>query len=787
MPLSYEELSGELVVARSGCGRCHALPDDTAERLLPIHGPALAEAAGFHAADGGEAFLRRHHGGDAATDLAAWVRSFGTSTPLAAAVVVPADIDRGERLFRELACQACHAPTALEALAARTDHLHIATFLADPANHRPGVVHDFRLAREEASALAAWLLRSQDSSAATAEVPGFAWECFEVHIDDAGPPDLTGVPVAARGTAPRIEASVGTREDHFALRFQATLNVPATGEWTFTCGSDDSSWLWIDDRIVVENEGLAPHHKKHATLHLDAGLHTLRVLYTEAEGGQSLEVLWQGPGVSEQAIPADRATATSRALVPPQSLPAPDPAAVQRGRARARELRCDACHAILDPEWLAPPPLPARAFSALGAGSCPNAPGAAAIHAAASAGMAKPHDASASLTTALLRDGCLSCHIRDGRGGLRPAVRQGLTTVEDLGDEGRLPPDLTAVGRRLRPAWIEKVLREGHSVRPYLRVRMPRVPAERAAAYAAWFAAVDGPVGDDEPPFSVEAVQLGRQLAGTGGRNCVTCHPFDGRKALGPQGMDLAFQHERLRPAWFREWLLHPTTLRPGTRMPALWWQGDDADRREIDALRTWLSLGVGAPLPAGLVVAPRALLLEPADRPVLHGAFLQGLSARCVAVGSPLRTHYAYDVEHARLAWLWRGAFLDAEGTWSGRAGKLLVPKGQDWVVLEELGVSNEPDPPSGDSGYRAVLGRRLDADGYPIWRVLVGGAEFEDHVRPRLAVGGSEVVRTLHVKKGTLKIDIASMSGKARLEVTPANVRELEPGQSLEIVYRW
>ncbi|HEX6812088.1 MAG TPA: hypothetical protein VF384_10735, partial [Planctomycetota bacterium] len=431
----------------------------------------------------------------------------------------------------------------------------------------------------------------------------------------------------------------------------------------------------------------------------------------------------------------------------------------------------------------APPPPPAAPFTSLGSGPCPNAADAAAIAAAAGPSLQRTHDARAELAAALLRDGCLSCHARDGRGGLPPAVRQGLGEVEDLGDEGRLPPDLTAVGRRLRPAWIEKVLREGHSVRPYLQVRMPRVPAARAKAYAAWFDAADAAgVKDDEPPFSVEASLLGRKLGGTSGRNCVTCHPFSGRKALGPQGMDLAIQHERVRPAWFRDWLLHAATLRPGTRMPTLWWRDDDADRREVDALRTWLSLGAAAPLPDGLVASPDAYLLEPTQRPRLHGAFLKGLSARCLAVGTPERTHFAYDLAHAKLAWLWRGAFLDAEGTWSGRAGKLLVPKGQDWVVLVDLEIAG--------GAPRRMLGQRITTDGYPVFRVAAGDVEYEDEMRPRLVEGGSEFVRTLRCLRGVLEIGVPPPSGNLRLLVAgaPAAARlRCETGQALEVVYRW
>ena len=781
--------SGSLAAARAGCVRCHSLPEADVGRFAPIAGPALADAARWHAADGGEGFLRVHHGGDAARDLAAYMASLGAGAPpLANAAVSTAVIERGENLWRELACQTCHAGPAIETLARRTDLAHVAGFLQTPAAHRPAAVHDFGLDRAEATALAAFLLRAQLDQTQQAVVPGFAYECFELQIESAGQPQLDGLVPAAHGLATELDVKVATRENHFALRFTATLQVPAAGEWKFTCGSDDSSFLWIDEQLVVKNENIGPHRRRSGKVRLEAGPHTLRVVHTEAAGGQSLEVLWSGPGVAEQPIPASSASATSRALVPPASMPVPEAAAVARGRQQFHARRCASCHAVDDAALAALPPVPmAKPFRDLGSGNCPQVPGAVSIQTAAQGALRVPLDERLELQIALRRDGCLACHMRDGEGGLPAVVKRGLVEVEDIGDEGRLPPDLTRVGHRLRPAWLEQVLTGGHRVRTYLKVRMPKLSKAAAARYAALFAAVDGKPDDDvEPPFSLEQAQRGRLLVGTGGKNCITCHTFAGKRALGPQGMDLGSQYERLRPAYFRDWLLHAATLRPGTRMPTLWVMNDDNDRAEVDAVRAWLSLGAAAPLPDGFAAADRGMVLEPTDRPVLHGAFLKGLSARCVAVGTALRTHYAYDVEHGQLAWLWRGAFLDAKGTWHGRAGQLLEPLGTDWVVLEPLVLRCLPAP--GDFALPSVvIGRRVDADGYPIWRLQIGTTVYEDHLRPRLVQGGSEMVRTLRCVQDVLVVEVPKASDQVRIVATPPNTTTLQPGQTLELVYQW
>lgn len=769
-------LAAGLAVDRSGCARCHELPAAPALPLVAARGPALAQAAGWWR-DGLSGFLAQHHGGTAAADLAAWVIAQSPRTDAGAATPASAAAEaRGAALFGELACVTCHGDGGLDGLAARTDHRHVAAFLREPAGHRPGLAHDFQLAVDEADALASWLLRGQ-RSATTAPVPGFAYEYFERTIADAGLPKLDGEEPTARGLTVGLDVGVATRKNHFALRFRATIDVPQSGEWTFTVGSDDSSWLWIDGRLLVRNEALAPYRRKSGTVQLAAGPHELVVVYTEAAGEERLDVLWQGPGVPEQPLPASVATVQSAALVAPPMPPVPGADAVARGRVAARERRCDACHDVADAEFAAlPAPPPARPFAALGGGECPHAENAGPLATQRKSLTNWQPTAVDELHLAMAADGCLACHQRAGEGGLSPAAKQGLVEREDLGDEGRLPPALDRVGQRLKRSWIERLLAGAVRARPYLSVRMPKLSAERAAWYAARLQVADQGQDGVEPPFTAAAALHGAQLAGLGGRNCVTCHTFAGRRALGPQGMDLAIQHERLTPAWFTDWLLAPQRHRPGTRMLAAWTNDGPEARAEIAALRAWSSLGAGAPLPTGLDRAD-GLRLTPSERPLLHGAFLRGLSARCIAVGTPLRAHYAFDVENGRLAWLWRGDFVDASGTWVGRAGQLLEPLGDDRRTLVDFAVA----------GTRRTVGRRDDGNGYPIFVVAVDGARYEDVTVPELRAGGAVFVRTLRCTQGEVEFDFAPQRQGDVTVVGPADRVRLAAGQQFEVMYSW
>ena len=317
--------------------------------------------------------------------------------------------------------------------------------------------------------MAAYLLREQVKEGQRG--PGFAWRCFETDKGHAEWPDISSWTPKASGVTDKIGNHVATRGSNYLLEFTSALEVPADGEWTFAIRSDDGGWIWVDGEPVAANPGMHPATRKEGKLRLTAGSHLLRVGFTQGGGGAVLEAFWSGPGVDEQQIPVDVATTSVTSLVPPDlQLIAPDEDAVGRGRAAARAARCDACHAVDDDAYHAlPAPPAAKPWSEL-SGAC-SVDGVGDL--AASAEMPAELDAATRLHAALVADGCLTCHVRDGMGGLSDEVQATLVEVEDIGEEGLVPPDLSQVGRRLRPEWLERVVRDGHKARDYVRMRMP--------------------------------------------------------------------------------------------------------------------------------------------------------------------------------------------------------------------------------------------------------------------------------------------------------------------------
>lgn len=379
--------------------------------------------------------------------------------------------------------------------------------------------------------------------------------------------------------------------------------------------------------------------------------------------------------------------------------------------------------------------------------------------------------------------GCGNCHVLDHRGGPSAAAREFFITLDDrvdLGDEGRVPPDLTGVGFKLTTSWLSRVLAEGARARPYLGTRMPVFHADRTASLAAQFAARDGVHvhADATPPTATDQLALeGRKLAGDQGMSCVTCHLFKDFPAAGSPGPALDGFAERLRYEWWTSYLQTPSRYKPGTRMPAfgVGRRSTVADildgdyHTQADALWTWFNLGEAMPSPSG-VSAPGSLQIAVGAKPIVFRTFLKEVGSRGIAVGLPVGLHFAFDANEARLAHVWRGAFLDASSTWAGRGGTEASGQGERiWSAPAGAALRLAPPPEEpGDWNYR---GYRLDPDGLPTFRYDQGGVAVAETIRARalpeemlireFALSGVKIGQEIWFQTGTGEVELINPVG--------------------------
>jgi hypothetical protein len=97
---------------------------------------------------------------------------------------------------------------------------------------------------------------------------------------------------------------INQRNDQFGIRFRASLKIETTGEYRFYLNSDDGSKLYIDGKMVVDNDGGHGTIERTGNVLLEEGMHAITVDYHNQAGGAWLDTFYKGPGVPKQIIPA---------------------------------------------------------------------------------------------------------------------------------------------------------------------------------------------------------------------------------------------------------------------------------------------------------------------------------------------------------------------------------------------------------------------------------------------------------------------------------------------------
>ncbi|UWX54058.1 PA14 domain-containing protein [Maribacter litopenaei] len=100
--------------------------------------------------------------------------------------------------------------------------------------------------------------------------------------------------------------------DSFSIRYRGQIDITTSGNYTFFTNSDDGSKLFIDGVEVVDNDGdHGAVEVSSSPISLSVGLHDIEITYYENGGGQTLQVLYQGPSIAKQQMPFSILSTTS--------------------------------------------------------------------------------------------------------------------------------------------------------------------------------------------------------------------------------------------------------------------------------------------------------------------------------------------------------------------------------------------------------------------------------------------------------------------------------------------
>lgn len=169
-----------------------------------------------------------------------------------------------------------------------------------------------------------------------ANVPGVGvvtYKLSSVRNEGKAPDDVqAGVPT---GSGVDSEIALGLPRSptenlaaDFVVEWKCYLRVDADGTQDFATFSDEGSWLWIDDNLVVDNGGIHPPRVATGRAALAKGLHKVRVRYFQTRGGRTLAVGYAKapqPGSLQALISAETSLVIdgSALSMPTRSCPLP--------------------------------------------------------------------------------------------------------------------------------------------------------------------------------------------------------------------------------------------------------------------------------------------------------------------------------------------------------------------------------------------------------------------------------------------------------------------------------
>jgi alpha-L-fucosidase len=161
----------------------------------------------------------------------------------------------------------------------------------------------FRDAKPVSGPLSATFTKVRPAPATNVDgiVNGIQYSYFEGNWDVL--PDFTKMKAVKGGTLANFDLSPRNQPEYFGIAYTGYVRVPEDGVYSFFVASDDGSRLFVDNTLLVDNDGLHGMVEKKGVIALSAGLHPLEVQYFQKSGGRDIKVSLEGPRNAKQTIP----------------------------------------------------------------------------------------------------------------------------------------------------------------------------------------------------------------------------------------------------------------------------------------------------------------------------------------------------------------------------------------------------------------------------------------------------------------------------------------------------
>ena len=88
--------------------------------------------------------------------------------------------------------------------------------------------------------------------------------------------------------------------------FTSNVRIPETGEYTFFLASDDGSKMFLNNKLLIDNDGDHGVIEKAESIELTEGSYPIKVEWFNGGGGKWLGVFMKGPDGVKRLIEPSR-------------------------------------------------------------------------------------------------------------------------------------------------------------------------------------------------------------------------------------------------------------------------------------------------------------------------------------------------------------------------------------------------------------------------------------------------------------------------------------------------
>lgn len=132
---------------------------------------------------------------------------------------------------------------------------------------------------------------------------GVAYTYYEGAIKSCK--EVDGFKPLKKGTMANFIIDQAPVEDHYAYDFNTLFLAPEKAVYKFRLRSDDGAKLYIDGKLVIDNDGSHSANFVVGKVALEAGYHHMYIRYFEDYMGQELKLRFQTPNIFERPVSDD--------------------------------------------------------------------------------------------------------------------------------------------------------------------------------------------------------------------------------------------------------------------------------------------------------------------------------------------------------------------------------------------------------------------------------------------------------------------------------------------------